>query len=144
MRIVKNREFFRKNKGKSLEWLYGVGVAKRMRMLNMRTMEEKVGRVRALELLKKKRACKGEMQSNWRGDDATICAKHEHIRKSYGKADHCDNPRCSGKSKKFEWSKKDHNTPYTRNIDEYQQLCNSCHQRYDKGTLMINGRYGWS
>lgn len=78
----------------------------------------------------------------WRGDNASFQAMHDHIKKYNGSATHCTNPSCLGKGTKFEWSKIDHNTPYTRDVKDYQQLCCSCHQAYDRGLLLINGRYG--
>lgn len=56
-------------------------------------------------------------------------AIHARIYKAYGKADHCENLECKGKSKKFEWSNKDHQ--YTFEREKWQQLCRSCHKLYD-------------
>ena len=118
-------------KGKTWEQLYGKDVAERMKKVAGEVMG------------KFNRECTDEKSPNWKGDDASYCAMHVTVRKYFGKATHCINPTCSGKSRYFEWSKKDHNTLYTRNVSDYQKLCRACHRGYDLGKIMINGRYGW-
>ena len=86
---------------------------------------------------------KAENCNFWKGDRANSNAKHIHIRKYFGKANHCSNLNCLEKCKYFEWSKIDHNTFYTRNIEEYQQLCRSCHILYDRRKMLIDSRYGY-
>jgi len=85
---------------------------------------------------------KNELSPVWVGDRIKS-GIHCWLRRDYGKAGCCENPNCLGKSKCFEWSKVDHNTPYTRNREEYQRLCHICHKGYDAKPIMINGRYGW-
>ena len=56
---------------------------------------------------------------------------HMWLRNHYGPADHCDNPRCSGKSKNFQWALlKD--KEYAKNRAHFIQLCVSCHIKYDR------------
>jgi len=75
---------------------------------------------------------KNEKSNVWKGDDAGYGGMHRWLRVNYGKASYCGNSNCSGKSKRFEWSfKKDHNIPYTRSREDYQQLCRKCHRNYD-------------
>ena len=76
----------------------------------------------------------GEMHSKWKGDKASIGAKHAWIKARYGKADHCDNPNCAGKSKIYQWS--NISGLYKRERSDWQQLCKSCHCLFDKGTLI--------
>lgn len=55
---------------------------------------------------------------------------HRRIVDMYGKADHCENIKCTGKSTYYEWSNKKHDyKSFART--EWQQLCISCHQLYD-------------
>lgn len=90
-------------------------------------------------------ACKNinERNGNWKGDRVGKTAIHDWLKKHYGNANHCVNPNCFKKPKRYDWAKKDHNTEYRRDVKDYQQLCRGCHQQYDKKTLMINGRYGY-
>lgn len=67
----------------------------------------------------------------WKGEEAGYFAFHEWLRSYYGKAYHCENPECDGKSKRFEWSLlrgKEHG--HIR--ENYWQLCKSCHTKYDE------------
>ena len=75
---------------------------------------------------------KKERNPAWKGDDVGYAGLHTYIRSNWGRADCCENPNCSGTCMQFEWSKKDHNTPYTRDRKDYQKLCKLCHRRYDK------------
>lgn len=55
---------------------------------------------------------------------------HYHLRTKYGKATKCDDEKCTGKSKTFEWAlKKD--KEYSKNPQDYIHLCKSCHSKYD-------------
>lgn len=54
---------------------------------------------------------------------ARVCAK-------YGKADCCEIPGCSGKSKRYSWSNKKHDYKSDAR-DEWQKACHSCHQLFD-------------
>ena len=78
-----------------------------------------------------------EKNPNWRGESVGYQGIHKWLRKNYGEASHCINPRCTKKSKKFHWSKKDHSTPYRRRIRDFQQLCAVCHRLYDTGKMRI-------
>jgi len=57
-------------------------------------------------------------------------AIHIYLRKEYGKADHCE--FCNSKiAKRFEWALKS-GLRYSININDYLQLCPSCHRKYDE------------
>jgi len=114
-------------KGKTWEQVYGKDKAKRMKEVKAQVGKEWID----------------EKNPHWKGDDGGCESMHNYIHRRYGKANHCINPTCSNKSKSFHWSKIDHNTPYTRNVKDYQQLCRVCHSGYDGCKMMINGRYGW-
>lgn len=80
---------------------------------------------------------------NWKGDDASYFAIHIWINKEWGKAKKCENTECvyprknAARSwvrspKRFEWALK-RDRSYTRNREDYYQLCKSCHAKYDYG-----------
>lgn len=67
---------------------------------------------------------------NWKGDEVKKHPLHSWIRdnfKSNGICDFCK------KEKKTEWSNKDHN--YSRNREDWQELCRKCHMQYDYDVL---------
>lgn len=56
---------------------------------------------------------------------------HDWIKSNYGKATKCSNPECkSGNYHRFEWALRKGCT-YENNIENFMQLCASCHRRYD-------------
>ena len=64
----------------------------------------------------------------WLGDKAGYVAVHIWMVKHLGKASHCSfNP--THKAKRFEWANKYHSV--SRNIEDYIQLCPSCHRIFD-------------
>ena len=56
---------------------------------------------------------------------------HAYINRHYGKANKCENSECDFENpKRFEWALlKD--KEYSKNIEDYIQLCPSCHRKYD-------------
>lgn len=71
----------------------------------------------------------GKNHYKWKGDKANYSPKHMWIRRHYGRAYKCEfKDNTCGQF--FEWSNKDHK--YSRNIEDWQQLCRSHHSRYDK------------
>ena len=84
-----------------------------------------------------KRIAHKERCHNWRGDNIAYRGLHQWIVSNYGKADKCNNREkqilkfaCSLKSKKFEWAKLKRKR-YERKVENYIQLCKSCHNKYD-------------
>lgn len=79
-----------------------------------------------------------EKHYKWKGDEAKYSAMHMLLRKYFGKANQCENREnkimlfnCRKKSKAYQWAKiKEHK--YSRNKEDYYQLCASCHLRYDR------------
>lgn len=64
-------------------------------------------------------------------DKKSYARFHARIRRKYGKAHRCDNPCCSYPSpKRYEWALI-YGREYSSNIDDYMQLCVSCHRQYD-------------
>jgi hypothetical protein len=56
---------------------------------------------------------------------------HYRIKDLYGKANHCEFKDCTGKSKRFQWSNKNHKYDSMKRED-WQQACVSCHKKHDK------------
>jgi hypothetical protein len=85
-----------------------------------------------------KKSCKrGEENTSWSGENPSYSAAHSWIKNHFGKAVKCENKEsnvldfsCSGKSNKFQWARKKGHR-YSRSIDDYFQLCVSCHSKYD-------------
>ena len=74
----------------------------------------------------------------WKGEKASYFRKHAWLRKHYGKATKCFiNPLHT--SKKFEWACILGKGKSSRNIDDYIQLCCSCHKYFDKGEFCSSG-----
>jgi len=70
---------------------------------------------------------RGENNPMWKGNNAKKNPKHRWIDRKLGKA---KNYKCiiCGKQA-YGWSNKDHT--YTRNLEDYQPLCCSCHLKWD-------------
>ena len=78
----------------------------------------------------------GEESPCWKGDKVGYGATHDWLRDKFGNAKKCENANCLLKSHTFQWAKKT-GREYTRNPDDYYQLCVSCHRLYDKGKITI-------
>ncbi len=56
---------------------------------------------------------------------------HQWLKCNYGKASCCENKKCTYKTpKRFEWALVKGKS-YEKNIQNYIQLCPSCHRKYD-------------
>lgn len=82
---------------------------------------------------------RGKFARRWKGDLAGYVAIHVWLKKNYGKAKKCENLGCSQKYKRIEWASISGGN--LRNIDDYLQLCTSCHRKYDYG-LKIKTKKG--
>ena len=81
-----------------------------------------------------------EEASHWKGDDISYSGIHKWIKKQWGIAERCDNKSCKGLGARFEWaniSKKYIKENYTRNREDWMQLCSFCHRQYDHGLLEV-------
>ena len=66
----------------------------------------------------------------WRGNGVGYHGIHKWLYAYFGRANHCDNPKCEGKSSTYQWAKLKEKT-YQRNRENFIQLCTSCHRKYD-------------
>lgn len=75
--------------------------------------------------------------NKWKNGIPAYSTKHDRIRKENGKASRCQNRECAilefkcrKNSNTFHWALiKDRE--YTMDVNDYLQLCASCHKRYD-------------
>jgi hypothetical protein len=86
---------------------------------------------------KLKMGVKGKIHWNWKGEKAKYFAKHEWLRLNHGNATKCENREkkifnfvCNEKSRIYHWAKKKSKS-YAKKIENYYQLCASCHAIYD-------------
>lgn len=74
-----------------------------------------------------------EKHPQWKGDEAGYIAKHQWVRRHFGKASFCElNPMHSSKAG-YEWHNISGN--YNRNRDDWIQLCRSCHKEVEENGL---------
>ena len=66
----------------------------------------------------------GEESHGWKGDKAGYFAIHNWIRKHKPKKGICEDCKKTCKTEFHSINEK-----YTRNINDYRELCNSCHKR---------------
>lgn len=78
----------------------------------------------------------GEKNPIWNNRVSHYRTVHLFLAKYYGRASYCQNKECPGESDWFDWAKKE-NAEYTRNPDDYMQLCRQCHNRYDTGKICV-------
>jgi hypothetical protein len=71
----------------------------------------------------------GPQARRWLGDNASYYAKHMWIVKHFGNANNCDCCHTKNASR-YEWANKYHGE--SRNIEDYIQLCPSCHRIFDQ------------
>lgn len=57
-------------------------------------------------------------------------AIHTWLARHFGRADHCENRECDGRSRVFEWANL--SKTYPKDITDYRQLCKGCHIRFDR------------
>ena len=89
-------------------------------------------------------AGKEEKSGSWKGDNVGYFGLHIWLHKKLGKATKCENPNCKYPRKSargiillkptvFQWANVSKN--YKRDIKDWIQLCISCHQKWDRGTV---------
>lgn len=91
----------------------------------------------------------GKKHYLWKGEKAGYSSKHKWLVRKFGRATRCDNescvyPRTNAKgtilyeAKKYTWANL--SGKYKRNIEDYIQLCVSCHSKYDLHLIKIKGK----
>jgi hypothetical protein len=74
----------------------------------------------------------GALNPAWRGDAAGEDAIHKWLNAQYPKTGVCE--ECEQQASRTHYAYKHHPKPYTRNRDDYRELCTSCHKRFDGHT----------
>lgn len=64
----------------------------------------------------------------WRGDDASYGAIHTYLRSHFPKTGACDECGITGKRTEYALI---HGREYSRNREDYRELCKQCHNAYD-------------
>jgi len=72
---------------------------------------------------------KGDIPTNWKGDNASYNAIHSWIVRHKGKPQVCEHCGATCKERRLSWANIDHK--YCRNLDDFISLCYSCHRKYD-------------
>lgn len=72
----------------------------------------------------------GDKHILWKGLEAGYEAKHASVKRLKGKAKKCSNCGKEGTGREIHWANIDHK--YSRNPDDYIELCQQCHAIYDK------------
>ena len=86
-----------------------------------------------------------EKNGNWKGKKASYTAFHHWLKNNYGKASKCENTNCiyprklqrrgkvifAKEPKMFQWALLK-GKRHEQKIENYIQLCVSCHEKYDK------------
>lgn len=94
---------------------------------------------------------RGENNYRWKGYKASYSALHGWVRRTFGKADKCENTDCyyprlgaNGKilqgPKAFDWSNK--SGKYLHDRNDWVMLCRSCHIIYDR-TNHVSIPHNW-
>lgn len=79
---------------------------------------------------------KGELSPKWKGTEIKHSQYHMWLQEHYGKASCCENKNCKKISNTFDWALKTEKE-YSRNREDYFQLCRSCHRLYDLNKITI-------
>lgn len=70
-----------------------------------------------------------ENNSQWKGDKAGYVAIHIWVKHHKGQPQVCEHCGVTAEEKRLQWANVDHK--YCRNLNDYIQLCSSCHKLYD-------------
>jgi len=82
----------------------------------------------------------GEENKKWKGKDVSYRNLHRWVERNLGKAKKCSVCGRVGIEKEIHWSNTDHK--YKRNLDDWQELCAKCHNKYDKINNQLKQKYG--
>lgn len=72
---------------------------------------------------------RGSDSPQWK-ENPSYFAIHAWLRKTFGKPNICENPKCKHSSEYYQWAKLK-NKKYERKRENYIRLCHSCHTSYD-------------
>lgn len=79
----------------------------------------------------------GEKNPMWKGDDATMIAHHNWVKRQLGTPQKCE--FCgTTEDRMYHWANISHE--YKRDVSDYMRLCVPCHKKYDMGKIAKDGR----
>lgn len=79
----------------------------------------------------------GENNPAWRGDDATMVAHHNWIKRQYGTPKKCE--KCgTTEERMYHWANV--SGTYKRDIKDYMRMCVPCHKKFDLERISTVGR----
>jgi hypothetical protein len=112
------------------------GIYKRKAGLKRRPMSKETRRKIRLSRLGKFR----EKSNSWKGDKGEYMTKHAWFYNNIGKASKCENKSCKFKNpKRYEWA--NISREYKRELNDWIQLCPSCHRIYDFQRLTLDALF---
>lgn len=82
----------------------------------------------------KKRNQWGTANGSWKGDHAGYAAAHARLKVIKGSADHCEECGATGPGY-YDWANL---TGNYLDIEDYKQMCRSCHAKYDNKVANLN------
>lgn len=91
--------------------------------------EETKDKIRNSEYHKNFCGLKGNKNYNWKGEHTKYNSIHGWVKNNFESKNKCE--ICGTDNKKLEWSNKDHK--YSRNREDWQLICRSCHRGWDFG-----------
>ena len=99
------------------------------------------GRSHTAEMKARAAAVKrGELNPNWKGDSAGRCALHVWLNTNHPRVGICEGCGHIGKTEYA--STTDH--AYTRNREDYSELCRRCHTAFDAGIRPKDEQGRWA
>lgn len=86
---------------------------------------------RSVEGEKRRAAAMPKGESHWNySENPSKNAIHKWINKYFGKAYKCENEKCTGESKHYEWALLK-GRKYAKVRSHFKMLCRKCHTKYD-------------
>lgn len=74
---------------------------------------------------------KGQIPTNYKGENAKYATKHQWVYYHFGKANRCENKECNYKNpKRYHWA--NISGKYLRDRGDWIMLCPSCHKKMDR------------
>ena len=80
---------------------------------------------------------RGPEHHSWRGDAAGYAGMHTWINEQHPKTGTCSKCGRAPSGRGTEYAFLRHPEPATRNIEDYRELCTSCHRLFDAGELEL-------
>lgn len=115
-------------------WNIGIPASEEIKIAISRANK---GKRRSIETEFTTNKTKGIKNCKWKGNKVGYFASHGWMQRNFGKATKCENKsgklgfRCKGISKRYDWAFINRKG-FSRDREQYIELCHSCHIIYDK------------